>query len=237
MDFGLDTIFNEDCLVGMKRIPDKSVDLVVTDPPYLLGTTGGGMYKQSDKRYVKELQEANIVDGFSTNILDEMCRVMKAINICIFCSQKQIIPLLEYFVNEKYCNYNILSWHKSNPIPACGNKYITDTEFVLFFREKGVKIYGTTETKKTYWITPLNISDKHKYGHPTCKPENIVDCLIQNHSKEGDLVLDPFMGSATTAVCAIRKNRHFIGFELNKEYYDKACERIRNEQAQLKLQL
>ena len=85
----IDKIYNEDCLEGMKRIPDKSIDLIVTDPPYLLETNGGGIYNQADKQYVKELED--IRDGFRTEILDEMCRVMKQINIYLFCSQKQIM--------------------------------------------------------------------------------------------------------------------------------------------------
>jgi hypothetical protein len=69
-------------------------------------------------------------NGFDNAMLDELCRVMKKINIYIFCSQKQILPLLNYFIMQKYCNYNILTWHKTNPVPACGNKYLTDTEFI-----------------------------------------------------------------------------------------------------------
>lgn len=157
-------LYNDDCLTIMRQMPDKCIDLVVTDPPYDIETSGAGLYKQEDKQYVKEL--VGMKDGFSEEILDELCRVMKKINIYIFCSQKQIIPLLDYFVKRKGCNWNLLSWHKSNPVPACGNKYLTDTEFILFFREKGVKIYGSFDTKKTYYITPLNQKDKKKYGHP-----------------------------------------------------------------------
>lgn len=131
-------LYQGDCLEVMKNIEDGSVDLVVTDPPYEIATTGAGIYKQADKQYVKELN--GMKDGFSEEVLDELCRVMKKINIYFFCSQKQIIPLLDYFVKKKKCNWNILSWHKTNPIPACGNKYLTDTEFILFFREKGVKV-------------------------------------------------------------------------------------------------
>src|SRR5690606_33957658 len=135
----INKIYNMDCLEGFKLIPDKSVDFVVTDPPYKIQTSGAGIYKQPDKQYVKELNLMK--DGFSPEILDELCRVLKKINIYLFCSQKQIIPLLDYFVTEKGCNWNLLTWHKTNPIPACNNKYLTDTEFILFFREKGVKIY------------------------------------------------------------------------------------------------
>ena len=209
----------------MKQFPDKSVDLVVTDPPYEIATSGAGLYKQDDKQYVKEL--VGMKDGFSEEILDELCRVMKKINIYLFCSQKQIMPLLDYFVKRKGCNWNLLSWHKSNPIPACGNKYLTDTEFILFFREKGVKVYGSFETKRTYYITPLNQKDKKQYGHPTCKPEHIVANLITNSSNEGDTVLDCFMGSGTTGAVSVGINREFIGIEIDENYFSIANERIK----------
>lgn len=215
-----------DCLELLKKVKDNSIDLVVTDPPYLIDTTGGGLYTQPDKQYVKELN--TMKDGFSEVVLNELCRVMKKINIYFFCSQKQIIPLTNYFVTQRKCNWNILSWHKTNPIPACGNKYLTDTEFVLFFREKGVKVYGEFNTKKTWYATPLNQSDKKKYGHPTVKPIEIVKNLIINSSNENDWVLDPFMGSGTTGVACKELDRNFIGFELDENYFSIAKERIEN---------
>ena len=218
-------IYNIDCIEGMRQMPDKSVDLVVTDPPYLIETSGAGIYKQDDKQYVKELNEMK--DGFSRGVLDELCRIMKKINIYFFCSQKQIIPLIDYFVKEKNCNWNLLTWHKSNPVPACGNKYLTDTEFILFFREKGVKIYGEYKSKFTYYVTPLNQKDKKTYGHPTIKPLDMVSNFIINSSKEGDIVFDPFMGSGTTAVAAMKCNRNFLGYELNPEYYEICNKRIK----------
>ena len=157
---------------------------------------------------------------------------MKKINIYLWCSQKQIPIYLDYFVRGKGCNWNLLTWHKINPVPACGNKYITDTEYCLFFREKGVRIYGDASTKGTYFVTPLNSTDKKTWGHPTIKPLSFFEKHIVNSSLQGDIVLDPFMGSGTTAIAAIREKRNFIGFELNKEYYDKACKRIKLELAQ-----
>ena len=218
-------IYNMDCIQGMRQMPDKSVDLVVTDPPYLIETSGAGIYKQDDKQYVKELNEMK--DGFSREVLDELCRIMKKLNIYIFCSQKQIIPLIDYFVKEKNCNWNLLTWHKSNPVPACGNKYLTDTEFILFFREKGVKIYGEYKSKFTYYVTPLNQKDKKTYGHPTIKPLDLVSNFIINSSQEGDIVFDPFMGSGTTAVAAMKCNRNFLGYELNPDYYEICNKRIK----------
>ncbi len=221
----INKIYNMDCIKGMKQMPNKSVDLVVTDPPYLIETSGAGIYKQDDKQYVKELNEMK--DGFSREVLDELCRVMKKINIYFFCSQKQIIPLLDYFAKEKKCNWNLLTWHKVNPVPACGNKYLTDTEFILFFREKGVRIYGEYKSKFTYYVTPLNQKDKKTYGHPTIKPLDIVSNFIINSSNEGDIVFDPFMGSGTTAVAAMKCNRNFLGYELNPDYYDICNKRIK----------
>lgn len=217
-------LYQGDCLEVMKNIEDGSVDLVVTDPPYEITTTGAGIYKQADKQYVKELN--GMKDGFSEEVLDELCRVMKKINIYFFCSQKQIIPLLDYFAKKKKCNWNILSWHKTNPVPACGNKYLTDTEFILFFREKGVKVYGSFDTKRTWYATPLNQSDKKKYGHPTVKPLSILENLVMNSSQEGNIIFDPFMGSGSTGVACLNTNRKFIGIELDEGYFNIAQNRI-----------
>ena len=223
----METLYLGDCMDIMKTIEDKSIDLVITDPPYKIETSGGGLYTQADKQYVKELN--SMKDGFSEDVLDELCRIMKKINIYFFCSQKQIIPLLDYFVKKKKCSWNLLTWHKTNPIPACGNKYLTDTEFILFFREKGVKVYGNYNTKFTYYVTPLNQKDKKKYGHPTIKPQEILLNLVTNSSQEGDTVCDPFMGSGSTGVACKSLNRDFIGIEVDNNWYQIAQNRINEE--------
>lgn len=234
----LDKIYNEDCLEGMRRIPDNSIDLVVTDPPYEFvgnnekygsrGASGGlGRY------YYSELKNSGLIGGFEQEtIMNELMRVMKKVNLYIWCSKEQIRWYLNFF---KEYNMELLAWHKTNPIPTCFNKYLSDTEYLLFFREKGVKLYGDFNTKKKYWLQEINMADKRMYGHPTIKPLNIIRTLVCNSSAEGDSVLDPFMGSGTTAVACIKESRHFIGFELNEEYYKAACERVKAEQAQLKL--
>ena len=108
----------------------------------------------------------------------------------------------------------------------CGNKYLTDKEYCLFFREKGVKILGTYETKKTVYVSSVNSEDKNEYLHPNCKPMNIIKNLIINSSEEKQIILDTFMGSGTTAVAAKELGRNFIGFELDKQYYEIACNRV-----------
>ena len=235
-----DKIYNIDCLEGMKHIPDGSVDLIVTDPPYDFMTkhqsanyTGAGAFGKLGRSYHGELEKAGIIDGFDREAcVREMRRVMKKVNIYIWCNKDQITWYLNAFAD---CNMELLTWHKTNPIPTCDNKYLSDTEYLLFFREKGVKILGTYETKKKYWLQEINTEDKELWGHPTIKPLNIIQTLIVNSSQEGETVLDPSMGSGTTAVACIKEKRHFIGFELNKEYYDKACKRIDAERRQLSL--
>ena len=83
-------------------------------------------------------------------------------------------------------------------------------------------------SNEPYTFTPLNQRDKKKYGHPTCKPEHIVNNLVLNSSCEGDTVLDCFMGSGTTGAVSVRLNRGFIGIESNPTYFSTATERINN---------
>ncbi|MCZ3875817.1 DNA-methyltransferase [Lactobacillus mulieris] len=219
-------LINGDCLEKLGGVDTHSIDLVVTDPPYEIGTAGAGIYKQKDKSYIKSLTFMS--NGFDKTVLDELVRVMKKINIYIFCSQKQIPLLINYFVKQRKCNWNLLTWHKTNPVPACGNKYLSDTEYIFFAREKGVKIYGSYQTKRTYYLTPSNVKEKKLYNHPTVKPQNILENLITNSSKTGDTVLDPFMGSGSTGVACLSKHRDFIGVEINEEYFKTAKERISN---------
>ena len=215
-----------DCLELLKGIPERSIDLVVTDPPYEFTAHGGGGAFGSKRRdYHNQLEEAKITKGFDVNVLHELVRVMKKINIYIWCNKDQLRQYIDYFEGIGSTT-DLISWHKTNPVPTCNNKYLSDTEYLLFFREKGVPIYGSYESKKKYYVTPTNKADKTRYGHPTIKPLNITQNLIINSSQEGDIVLDPFLGSGTTAVAAINKHRRYIGFEKEPRYYAIACQRI-----------
>lgn len=227
-------IICDDCMHWLKSCDNGYFDLIVTDPPYNVETNGGGLYKLHSKRYVKELRE--IDNGYSSIVLDELVRVMKKINIYLFCNQKQIKQLLDYFLNlDRVVNWNLLSWHKTNPVPACSNKYLNDTEYIMFFREKGVKVRGNYETKKTHYETPLNKQDKNMYHHPTIKPLSIVENLVVNSSDEGDRVLDPFMGTGTTEVACMKLNRDFTGIEINAEYFNTAKQRLSSVSVQQSL--
>lgn len=119
-----------------------------------------------------------------------------------------------------------MTWHKTNPIPNHNGTYLSDTEYLVFAREKGVKLYGNYHTKKKYYVTPANVEDKKKWHHPTIKPLDIIKNLIINSSQQGDTVLDCFMGSGTTGVACKELDRNFIGIEIDENYFNIAKERI-----------
>ena len=215
-------VYNMDCMEGLKLLDDNSIDLVVIDPPYLLNLNKT-KNTTSCNRYANDLLK--LKDGFDLKVLDILIQKMKKINIYIYCSKRQVKDILNYF-SDKNCNHEILTWHKQNPSPLTNNNYLPDTEYILFFREKGVKLYGNYHTKRKYYISGTNQVDKKKYKHPTIKPLQLIEYHIENSSREGDVVLDCFCGSGTTLVGAINKNRKFIGFEIDKEYYEIAKKRV-----------
>lgn len=220
-------IYNVDAYKAIKEIPDNSIDLIIIDPPYKIDLRkGGGVYGRERQKFRDEI--ATLSEGIKPEILDDICRVMKKINIYIFCNKEQIFEYLYYFFALKGCSFDVLTWHKLHPIPACNNKYLPDTEYILFFREKGVKLHGNYYTKSKYYITEKNVKDKKLYGHPTIKPLQIIKNLISNSSLEGDIVADFFIGSGTTAVASQQLNRKYIGFEINPTYFQTAKNRIKN---------
>lgn len=223
----MEDLFNKviqaDCLEFLKALPNGSVDLVLIDPPYILETKGGKAFKGI--KYHKEINAFS--NGFSFEVLDEICRVQKIINCYIFCSRRQVAEIINYF-EAKECNYDILTWHKTNPPPLIGSSYLPDTEYIIFARGKGAKFKGIYENLRKYYISYTNTIDKNKYKHPTCKPVELLKKYILNSTNENDIVLDCFSGSGSTAIASISLNRRFIGCELNKEYVDISNRRISN---------
>ena len=247
--FELDQVYNEDCYKVIKDIPNKSVDLIYTDIPYdIEDNGGGGCFGEKKRNYHSEYEKvcgntsksgiyrrtAKSIDnikelafGIDYSILDEFCRICKNIYIYIWCSKKQILPLMEYFVGQKGCRFEILTWHKTNPIPTCNGKYLSDTEYCLLFRKDGkTKIGGSFETKSKYYISAINTKDKEKFEHPTIKPLEFVKNHILNSTNEQDIVFDPFCGSGTTLVASKDLGRHYLGFEIDRNWYEVARNRL-----------
>lgn len=226
----LNKILLGDCYELIKSIPSNSVDLIITDPPYEWerGGKNTGLFRKgvSSRLFMNEIEDKKIDKGINLKILDEFVRVMKKINIYIWCNKDQIYKYMEYFVGKKSCYFEIIIWNKANVTPLCGNKYLADKEYCLFFREKGVQILGTYDTKKTVYRSSVNREDKEQYLHPTIKPLSIIKNLILNSSKENDIVLDCFCGSGTVCVGAKELNRKFIGMEIDEEFHKIAVNRV-----------
>ena len=235
----INKIINCDCYQMIKNIPDKSIDCVYVDIPYLvknmISGTGtikklSGFTKDNCKRKEKRRNTfeelAKIMDGIDYLIFNEFNRIMKKVNIYIWCSKEQIYEIMKYFVENKQCTFEILVWCKNNPTPFCNNTWLPDVEYCLYFRESGVKLNDGYELKSKWYISPINKSDKYLYNHPTIKPLELVKRHILHTTQPNDIVLDCFCGSGTTCVACKETGRRFIGMEINKEYYDIAQKRI-----------
>lgn len=221
--FDLNRIYNEDCYKAIKDLPDKSIDLVIIDPPYLMDTRGKGFHKKID--YYDIIENEGLSSGINIGILIELERVMKATNIYIFCNKNLLRILFNFYKNK---NIDLLVWNKTNPIPTTNNKYLSDIEYVFFARDEGVKLYGDYFSLKKFYISEVNKRDKDKFEHPTIKPYNLIKQYVSNSSREGDVILDCFLGSGTTAVACKNINRNYIGFEINKKWFDIATNRLNN---------
>ena len=233
----LNKIYNEDCMVGMKKIPDASIDLIATDVPYRItsrgnaGSSGGMMQKDlSMKGKIFEDNDIKIEE-----YLPEFYRILKEKSHCyIMCNHINLTHFLKVIDESNFHFIKCLVWVKDNKI--MGSFYMNQFEYIIMLRKGGAKIVNNCGISDVLMFA--NKKDKDKNGqnlHDSQKPVGLFQTLISQSSKKSATILDPFMGSGTTAIAAIREKRNFIGFELNKEYYDKACKRIKLEQAQLTL--
>lgn len=223
----LNTIQLGNCYELIKQIPDNSIDLIITDPPYEIETEGGNtnIGQSLKKNMLKELNDLEITTGINYDILEEYVRVMKKINIYIWCNKKQILEYMKFFIEKYNCSFEIMTWCKTNPTPLCSGNYLIDKEFCLYFR-KGVKLNTTFSTASTYWITTKNVKDKDKFNHPTIKPLEIIKKLVINSSNVGGVILDTFAGSGTTCVACKELGRNYIGMEIDEEYWKIANNRL-----------
>lgn len=185
----LNEIYLGDAYKLIKEVPDKSVDLIVTDPPYQIDGLhkDTGILKGRKNSHNSQLRDNNLGDGIDLKILDEFVRVMKKINIYLWCNKEQIYDYLTYFVKEKKCNFEIIVWAKPNPAPFTNGHYLKDKEYCLFFWEKGVKLGGDYHSLKTYYVKGTNIDDKDNYLHPTIKPIDIIENLIKNSTSSSQV--------------------------------------------------
>jgi DNA modification methylase len=221
-------IYLGDAYKLIKELPDNSVDCIYTDVPYLFDSHGKGSSELAERMDKKNKDLIRLQDGFDYKILDDFIRVMKKINIIIWISSLQIRDILNYFMDNGATTFRILTWHKTNPSPTTNNNWLPDTEFAIHFREKGVSVNDGYDLKFTYYISSLNKEDKELYDHPTIKPLEFVKKHLEHITQNNDIILDPFLGSGTTAIACKELGRNYIGFEDYEPYYKIAVDRLNN---------
>ena len=242
-------IHNIDCFVGLKDIPSKSIDLIVTDPPYL-HTKGRGINKKTGKAYADGHSPFANSDLFSTKgfmmskmskfgeeeidtALHEFVRVLKVPNMYIFCNETQV-PYYTMWAEKNELMFSILVWEK--PLSIINrNRFSQNIEFVIRIYDYGTAL-NKIEINKLYnrvW-RQTQVSPLEKV-HPTQKPVELVERFILLSSNQNDIILDPFIGSGTTAIAAIKSKRRYIGFEVNEQYYNVCQKRISTHTQQLTL--
>ena len=230
----LNKIYNCDCLGLLQSMPDKCVDFICTDPPYLFSTMGGGKNPLAKRAQTMKENIDFIAHDFDYNgCFEQFLRICKIPNMIIFCSNKQIGRTMTFFENKGLAT-TLLIWQKTNPIPACNNKYISECEFAVYVRDKGACFNNDTpmEWKKKVYTSPICPDGKL---HPTMKPVDLIRRYLLVHTKPNDVVFDAFMGSGTTAIACIKENRHYIGCEIDPKYYKVALDRIDKEKRTLTL--
>lgn len=199
----------------IKKMPDKSIDCIYTDIPYLYDSYGKP--KNNCGKRITEMHEkqmSKIISGIDYSIFEEFIRISKKINIFIWCSRLQMNDIMNYFI-ERECLYDVLVWCKTNPIPLANNTFLSDVEYCLYFREKGKRLNDGIEIKSKWYVSPINTEDKKLYKHPTIKPLDLIKRHLLHATQPNAIVLDCFSGSGTTCVAAKEINRKFIGIEIS----------------------
>lgn len=223
----INTIQLGDCYELIKKMPDKSVDCVYIDIPYLYQQHGGGNSQLAKRKYKQrmELVDLDIETGIDYKIFDDLKRIMKNTNIFIWCSRLQLKDVMNYWIKEGIM-FNLLVWCKTNPSPTTNNTWLPDLEYCLYFRDNKTKLNNGYELKSQYYISGLNVKDKELFNHPTIKPLELVKRHLLHSTQENDIVLDCFCGSGTTCVAAKETGRRYIGIEIDPEYHRIAVNRL-----------
>lgn len=228
-------IIHGDCLEELKKIPDNSIDLILTDPPYMISQKGNEIIRKnlnskSMKRNMNIKLDFGAWDNFDSekeffefteSWFKECTRVLKDKGWIYVCFSKEKIGYFDLLLSKKYGlkTRTIFTWVKSNPVPSFRKvNYNSGTEFIWVGSKGDCKIKNFLKQieMNNYMITP----NKSSYGltsHPTEKPLILFKRFIQTSSNEEDVVLDPFAGSGTTGIACLELGRNFILIERERE--------------------
>jgi site-specific DNA-methyltransferase (adenine-specific) len=206
------TLYRGDCMDILPTL--GKVDAVITDPPYLISASGGGIGGQ--RQYLTDIRD-HIDAGFDFLMLQNFK------NWFCFCGKSQLLDLIGQ-AEKQGLRWQILTWNKTNPTPLSNNNYLPDTEYMVHAFES-----HHYESKTRFVVGQVVRSG---YDHPTVKPQYVMQKAVKSASHQSDTVLDCFMGTGSTGVAAIQLGRKFIGIEREPKYFDIACQRIEQAVAQ-----
>ncbi len=213
----LNKIYNIDCLEFMKTLPDKCIDLVLTDPPY-------GMEFRSNyrKEKYKPIKNDNNLDWLP-KFVEECFRIAKDNTHAYFFCSFHNIDIFKQAIEKKFIVKNVLVWVKNNTgMGDLEGDYAPQYEFIIYARKGNLKLNEGRSSNILQYSKTGNIH------HPTEKPIDLFSFLIRKSTKEGETVFDGFLGSGTTAVSAKQLNRNYIGCEISPEYCKIAEDRIKS---------
>ena len=244
----LNTITNSDCLKYLKKLPDNSVDLVLTDPPYNIGFDGGkgwDSYWKSDREYIlwcmewtqeciRVLKDERMLVVWGTLKTEAFLLYKLALNrVEEITEQNEIIWSYNWGGRSKdnFARKHEYAWcySKGDKFLFNGDDVRVDRKMKTNIRTGGKHTQGTIPT--CVWEKNNHTTSKDFVGwHPTTKNLDILSRIIKAYTNKGDVVLDCFMGSGSTAVASLRCGRQFIGCEKDKSYYIRAKKRICDSQ-------
>lgn len=242
---------NEDCLVGLAEMPDASVDFIFADPPYLL--SNGGMSVANGKQVAVDKGLWDKSYGFKSDV--EFHRTWLSLAQEKLAADGSLMVSGTYHSIYK-CGFlmeelgfrilNELIWFKPNGAPNIGLRTFAASHETLIWGAKskssrhvfnyevmknseflGDKLKSPGKQMRSVWSIPTTPASEKTFGrHPTQKPQALLDRIIEACTNPGDLVVDPFCGSGTTGVAAVKAGRAFVGFEIDKQYSKLAIDRL-----------
>lgn len=248
------SLYNADALDLLKSFPNNSVDLIFADPPYFLSNGGitchSGKMVLVDKGEWDKESSAFSMDEFNYYFLKESQRIIKDTGSIWVSGTFHNIYSIGYHMQKLQMKIlNNITWQKTNPAPNLSCRMFThSTETIIwarkserskhYFNYEAMKLENDGKQMKDVWSFPTVKKSEKKFGkHPTQKPLDLLKRIVLSSSKEGDLVLDPFVGSGTTGVACLELNRKFIGIDNNDDYLTIAVSRIKDSATSIQNEL
>lgn len=224
----------ESCFDFLPTIEDSSIDLVLIDPPYEIsretGFTHGDLTGRDTDRFRVSMEFGDWDSQFQNLdlVVAECFRILRSGGsmICFYDLWK-ISTLKEYFDRAGFKQIRFIEWLKTNPVPLNSKRnYLTNAREIAITGTKNGKPTFNSEYDSGVYRFPICHS-KDRF-HPTQKPLELIEELIRKHSNAGDLILDCFLGSGTTAIASKNLGRNFIGCEIDPNFYKKILERLQS---------